>query len=40
VQSGVIQVIHFNQMQPRQKGIYILKYNDGKNKKSFKLMAQ
>ena len=39
VQSGVIQVIRFNQMQPLQKGIYILKYNDGKNKKSFKLMA-
>ncbi|RNI36590.1 T9SS C-terminal target domain-containing protein [Hanamia caeni] len=40
VQSGVIQVIHFNQMQLLQKGIYILKYNDGKNKKSLKLMAQ
>jgi subtilisin family serine protease len=40
LQEGVIQVIHFNQMQPLQKGLYILKFSDGKNKKSFKLMVQ
>jgi len=40
VQSGVIQVIHFNQMQPLQNGLYILKFNDGKNKRSVKLMVQ
>lgn len=40
LQEGVIQIIHFNQMQPLQKGFYILKFSDGRNKKSFKLMVQ
>ncbi len=40
LQEGVIQIIHFNQMQPLQNGLYILKFSDGKNKKSFKLIVQ
>lgn len=40
LQEGIIQIIHFNQMQPFQKGLYILKFNDGKNKKSIQLMVQ
>lgn len=40
LQEGITQIIHFNQMQPFQKGLYILKFNDGKNKKSIKLMVQ
>ena len=40
LQEGVIQIIHFDQMQPLQKGLYILKFSDGKNKKSIKLMVQ
>ncbi|MEO8823937.1 MAG: S8 family peptidase, partial [Ginsengibacter sp.] len=40
LQEGIIQIIHFDQLQPLQKGFYILKFNDGKNKKSFKLMVQ
>ncbi len=40
VQSGVVQVIHFNQMQPLQNGLYILKFNDGKNTRTVKLMVQ
>jgi len=40
MQSGVIQVIHFSQIQPLQKGLYILKFSDGKNTRSIKLMVQ
>jgi hypothetical protein len=40
LQEGIIQIIHFNQMQPLQKGFYILKFSDGTNKKSFKLIVQ
>ena len=40
LQKDVIQVIPFNQLQELQKGFYILKFTDGKNKKSFKLLVQ
>lgn len=40
LQEAVIQTINFDQMQALQKGLYILKFNDGKNKRSFKLMVQ
>jgi serine protease AprX len=40
LQQGVIQSISFDQMQTLQKGIYILKFSDGKNKESFKLIVQ
>ena len=40
LQQGVIQTISFDNMQALQKGLYILKFSDGKNKKSFKLMVQ
>ena len=40
LQPGVIQTISFDQMQVLQKGLYILKFSDGTNKESFKLMVQ
>jgi subtilisin family serine protease len=40
LEEGVIQTISFDQMQALQRGLYILKFDDGKNKKSFKLMMQ
>ncbi|MDE3183574.1 MAG: S8 family peptidase [Bacteroidota bacterium] len=40
LQQGVIQTISFDQMQALQKGLYILKFSDGKNKESFKLLVQ
>ena len=40
LQQGVIQIINFDQMQSLQRGVYILKFSDGKNKKSFKLLVQ
>jgi len=39
LQEGVIQIINFDNLQPLQKGLYILKFSDGKNKKSFKLLV-
>jgi len=39
LQKGVFQLIHFDKVQTLQKGIYILKFNDGKNKQSFKLLV-
>jgi subtilisin family serine protease len=39
LRQGVIQLIDFDKMQPLQKGMYILKFTDGKNRESFKLMA-
>ena len=32
LQQGIIQLINFDKMQPLQKGMYILKFTDGKNK--------
>ncbi len=40
LQQGVIQAINFDQLQALQKGLYILKFNNGKNQESFKLMVQ
>lgn len=40
LQEGITQVIYFNAMQPMQKGVYILRFSDGTNKQSFKLMVQ
>jgi serine protease AprX len=35
--AGQAQLIQFENLQPLQKGIYILKFSDGQTKKSFKL---
>jgi serine protease AprX len=40
LQSGQNQIIQFNNLQPLQSGIYTLKFSDGQNKQSFKLVAQ
>ncbi len=40
LQAGAIQTINFGNHQTLQKGFYILKFNDGKNKLSFKLLEQ
>ena len=40
LQSGQNQIIQFNNLQPLQRGIYTLKFSDGQNKQSFKLVAQ
>ncbi len=40
VQSGVPQLIQFNDLQPLQKGMYILKFSDGQSKESLKLLVQ
>ncbi len=40
LEEGLIQTINFRQLQTLQKGLYILKFTDGKNKKSFKLLVQ
>ncbi|HUZ61326.1 MAG TPA: S8 family peptidase [Hanamia sp.] len=40
LQEGITQVINFNEMQPLQKGMYILRYSDGISKQSFKLEEQ
>ncbi|HXR83052.1 MAG TPA: S8 family serine peptidase [Hanamia sp.] len=40
LQQNVIQLISFDKMQPLQTGMYILKFSDGKNKESLKLMIQ
>ena len=39
LQRGVIQLINFDKMQSLQKGMYILKFDDGKNKQSFKMIV-
>lgn len=40
LQEGVAKAIIFNQMQQLQPGGYILKFSDGKNKRSIKLLMQ
>ncbi|MEO8820611.1 MAG: S8 family serine peptidase [Ginsengibacter sp.] len=40
LQEGAIQTIQFDNYQTLQKGIYILKFSDGKNKQSIKLLVQ
>ncbi len=40
LEESLIQTINFRQLHTLQKGLYILKFTDGKNKKSFKLMVQ
>ena len=40
LQSGQNQIIQFNNLQPLRSGIYTLKFSDGQNKQSFKLVAQ
>lgn len=40
LQAGAPQIIPFNSLQPLQKGIYFLKFSDGKNKEILKLVAQ
>ena len=39
LQQGVIQLLNFDKMQALQKGMYILKFTDGKNKQSFKMIV-
>ncbi len=39
LQQGVIQLINFDKMQPLQRGMYILKFTDGQNKQSFKMIV-
>ncbi len=39
LQQNVTQLINFDQMQTLQRGIYILKCSNGKNKQSYKLIA-
>jgi serine protease AprX len=39
LQEGQTQLIQFENLQPLQKGIYTLKFNDGQSKQSFKLVA-
>ncbi len=34
------QIITFDHLQPLQKGMYLLKFSDGKNKESIKIMAR
>jgi subtilisin family serine protease len=38
LQQGITQVINFSGMQPLQKGLYILRFSDGNNNQSIKLM--
>jgi serine protease AprX len=38
--AGQPQVIEFNKIQTLQRGIYILRFSDGKKKESFKLLLQ
>ena len=40
LQQGMTQVINFANMQPLQKGMYILRFSDGISKQSLKLVAQ
>jgi serine protease AprX len=37
--AGQAQLIQFENLQPLQKGIYILKFSDGQTKQSYKLVA-
>ena len=39
LEAGQVQLIQFENLQPLQKGIYILKFSDGQTKQSFKLVA-
>ena len=40
LQAGQDQLIQFNNLQPLQRGIYTLKFNDGQSKESIRLVAQ
>ena len=40
LQAGQYQLIQFNNLQPLQRGIYTLKFNDGQSKESVKLVVQ
>ncbi|MEO8763182.1 MAG: S8 family serine peptidase [Ginsengibacter sp.] len=40
LQEGQTQLVPFDNLQPLQKGIYTLEFNDGQNKKIIKLLAQ
>lgn len=40
LQEGQPQLIQFNNLQPLQRGIYILKFSDGQSKKTIKLVMQ
>ncbi|MDP4285015.1 MAG: S8 family serine peptidase [Bacteroidota bacterium] len=40
LQADQAQAVLFNNIQPLQRGMYILKFSDGKNKQSFKVMVQ
>lgn len=39
LQQGQLQIIPFDNIEQLQKGIYLLKFSDGYNKESFKLVA-
>jgi hypothetical protein len=38
--AGQPQVIEFNNIQMLQRGIYILRFSDGRRKETFKLLLQ
>ncbi|MEO9021302.1 MAG: S8 family serine peptidase [Ginsengibacter sp.] len=40
LQQGQTEIIYFTGMQPLQKGLYILRFDDGKSRESYKLMMQ
>ncbi|MEO6328110.1 MAG: S8 family serine peptidase [Ginsengibacter sp.] len=40
IQSGQPQLIQFDNLQPLATGIYILKYDDGTNKKTMRILGQ
>ncbi len=40
LQAGIPQIVQFENIQPLQRGVYILKFSDGKSKESFKVVMQ
>ena len=40
LKEGTLQIINFNDLQPLQKGMYILNFSDGISKESFKMLVQ
>lgn len=40
LKEGSLQIINFNDLQPLQRGMYILNFSDGFSSKSFKILVQ
>jgi hypothetical protein len=40
LKEGSLQIINFNELPPLQKGMYILHFNDGFSRQSFKIILQ